>query len=128
MAKAKLRIGIRTDLVALSVVSLQIGPDRAQLAGTPVMDVLPPNPLTRESTAALAACCVDMSVVHLAGGLGLPTHVSLRSGSANAFFLADIEGAPSQTRCPWYPDTMRVYRRPPDGDCRDMIARIAAAL
>jgi hypothetical protein len=114
-------------------VSLQIGPARAQLAGTPVMDLLPATPPTWEATAALAACCraivsVDTSVVHLAGGLGVPTHVPLHRGLANMFFLADVDGAPWQHVCPWYPATTRVYRPPADGDCRDVIARIAAAL
>ena len=108
-------------------VALQVGPDRSQLDGTPVLDVLPANPLTFEPTAALAACCravvsIDTSIVHLAGGLGVPTHVPLHRGSANAFFLADVEGAPWQHVCPWYPDTMRVYRRPADGDAREAVA------
>ena len=38
-------------------VSLQVGRDRSQLAGTGVLDVLPANPLTFEAAAALAACC-----------------------------------------------------------------------
>jgi hypothetical protein len=112
-------------------VSLQVGPARSQIAGTRVKDVLPANPLTWEATAALAACCsrivsVDTSIVHLAGGLGIPTHVPLHR-AANPFFLADIEGAAWQHACPWYTG-MRVYRRPADGDCRDVIARIAEAL
>ena len=98
-----------------------------------MLDVLPANPLTFEATAALAACCravvsIDTSIVHLAGSLGVPTHVPLHRGSANAFFLADVDGAPWQHVCPWYPDTMRVYRRPADGDAREAVARIAAAL
>jgi hypothetical protein len=113
-------------------VSLQVGPERSQLAGTGVLDVLPANPPTFEATAALASLCraivsVDTSVVHLAGGLGVPTHVPLHP-AANPFFLADVEGAHWQHVCPWYPQTHRVYRRPADGDCRDVIARIAAAL
>ena len=62
-------------------VSLQVGRDRSQMAGTPVLDVLPANPDWFETAALVKACrcvvAVDTGVAHLAGALGVPLQLAL---------------------------------------------------
>jgi hypothetical protein len=64
-------------------VSLQVGRERAQLAGTPVLDVLPEHPAYADRAALIMAlrCCVtvDTSCWHLAGGLGAVVHLGRRA-------------------------------------------------
>jgi hypothetical protein len=104
-------------------VSLQIGPDRAQLAGTPVLDVLPPRPDWAETAALVMALrcvvCVDTAVAHLAGGLGVDVHLAMHA-EPNSYF--NVAGVPS----PWY-RTVTLYRGK-GADWSGAIARIAAAL
>lgn len=104
-------------------VSLQVGRDRAQLAGTPVLDVLPERPDWSETAALVKACraivTVDTGVVHLAGGLGAPVHL-LMHPEPTAYF--NVGGVAS----PWYPH-IKVYRGR-GGDWSDAVARILAAL
>ena len=104
-------------------VSLQVGRDRAQLSGTSVRDVLPPNPDWAETAALVMALrcivCVDTGVAHLAGGLGAPVHL-LMHHEPTAYFC--VRGVPS----PWYPH-IKVYRGR-GSDWSDAVERIAAVL
>ena len=104
-------------------VSLQVGRDRAQIAGTSVLDVLPPNPDWAETAALVMALrcivCVDTGVAHLAGGLGAPVHL-LMHHEPTAYFC--VRGVPS----PWYPH-IKVYRGK-GADWSDAVARITDAL
>jgi hypothetical protein len=87
-------------------VSLQVGQDRAQLAGTPVLDVLPAKPDWAESAALVGAlrciASVDTGVAHLAGGLGADVHLALHMEPTPYW---NVGGADS----PWYPRTL-VYQ------------------
>ena len=58
-------------------ISLQVGAERQQVSGTPVLDVLPPDP-DWDDTAALVAVLrcvvtVDTGTAHLAGAMGART-------------------------------------------------------
>jgi hypothetical protein len=104
-------------------VSLQVGQDRTQLSGTPVLDGLPARPDWSETAALIMACraivCVDTAVAHCAGGLGAPVHL-LMHNEPTAYFC--VRGVAS----PWYPH-FRVYRGK-GSDWSEAVARIAAAL
>jgi hypothetical protein len=87
-------------------VSLQVGQDRAEIAGTPVLDVLPDRPGWDETAALIMACrcvvAVDTAVVHCGGGLGAPVHLLLHN-EPNPYF--GVRGVAS----PWY-SRFKVYR------------------
>ena len=103
--------------------SLQVGRDRTQIAGTPVLDVLPANPDWFETAALVKACrcvvAVDTGVAHLAGALGVPLHLALHPEPQLYWSIAGYGDFP------WYKG-VRVYRS--RGDWAPVIPRIAAAL
>jgi Glycosyltransferase family 9 (heptosyltransferase) len=102
-------------------VSLQVGQDRAQLAGTPVFDVLPARPDWAEAAALVGALrcvvCVDTGVAHLAGALGADVHLALHMEPTPYWKVGGVDS-------PWYP-RVRVYQ---GRHWAPVIARIAAAL
>jgi hypothetical protein len=104
-------------------VSLQVGRDRLQVAGTPVLDVLPASPDWFETAALVKALrcvvAVDTGVSHLAGALGVPLHLALHP-EPQLYWCT-----PGYGDSPWYRG-VRVYRS--RGDWAPVIARIAAAL
>jgi len=78
-----------------------------------------------DSLAALIAGCdcvvsVDNSTVHLAGALGVPTHVLLPRG-------ADWRWGTDPARTLWY-DALRLYRQRHEGEWSDPLTALAAAL
>jgi hypothetical protein len=104
-------------------VSLQVGRDRSQVAGTDVLDVLAANPDWFE-TAALAKACrcvvaVDTGVAHLAGALGVPLHLALHDQPQLYWCITGFGDSP------WYRG-VKVYRS--RGDWAPVIARVTAAL
>jgi hypothetical protein len=112
-----------------TLVSLQVGPERAELANYPnVLDVLPAKP-TWADTAALIECLrgvvtVDTGVSHLAGGMGMPVMLTMHC-HGSWHYLADRPGTFWQTRSPWYPATA-LYRQSRSFHWDDVIQRISA--
>ena len=104
-------------------VSLQVGPARAQIAGTPVLDVLPPKPDWAETAALVKALrcvvAVDTGCAHLAGALGVPLHLLLHSEPQPYW---NVRGVPS----PWYRGVS--VHRGKGADWSEAVVRIAAAL
>jgi tetratricopeptide (TPR) repeat protein len=98
-------------------VSLQVGPERAQIKEwekTGLVDLLPEHP-TWADTAALIECLdlvvtVDTGVAHLAGAMGKPTWVMTQRNSSSWHFMCWRPGAAWNERSPWYPNT-RVFRQ-----------------
>ena len=108
-------------------ISLQVGAERQQVSGTPVLDVLPPDP-DWDDTAALVAVLryvvtVDTGTAHLAGAMGARTLVALH-GLPNLHWMTDTP--PWQDRSPWYPSATLYRRRA--GTWGDVVARIVADL
>jgi hypothetical protein len=76
-------------------------------------------------TAALVNCldlvvCVDTSVAHLAGAIGLPVWVALAA-------VADWRWLREREDTPWYP-AMRLFRQQRLGEWDDVFARMADEL
>ncbi len=112
-------------------ISLQVGPERAELEGVDgILDVLPKEP-SWDDTAALVSCLdcvvtVDTAVSHLAGALGKPVFLAMhREGSWH--YLADVPGASWVNSSPWYPNT-RLYRQTAVNRWDDVISRICLDL
>lgn len=63
----------------------------------------------------------DTSIVHLAGGLGIPTWVLLP-------YSAEWRWLHDRTDSPWYPNTMRLFRQEKPGDWDTVISGIVTAL
>lgn len=78
-----------------------------------------------ESTAAFCACldivvCVDTSVTHLAGALGIRTWVLIP-------FVPDWRWMRDREDTPWYPN-MKLYRQRTAGDWDEVLERVAGDL
>lgn len=94
------------------------------LASRPVdLPVLNPAgcPFDMADTAALVAACdlvvtVDTMIAHLAGALGRPTWLLLKSAP-------DWRWDPARIDTPWYPAT-RLYVQPRAGDWASVVARV----
>jgi hypothetical protein len=108
--------------------SLQKGPARDQLAGSP--SAMKPHDLTGQlrdfaDTAALIeqldlVLTVDTAVAHLAGALGKPVWVFLPANH-------DWRWMRDRDDSPWYP-TMRLFKQKTLGDWSQPVARAKAAL
>ncbi|SFR77719.1 Glycosyltransferase family 9 (heptosyltransferase) [Sphingomonas jatrophae] len=82
-------------------------------------------PFDFAETAALVAGCalvitVDTMIAHLAGALGRPTWLMLKSDP-------DWRWSPHDRRSPWY-DSMRLYAQPQAGDWEHVVDRVARDL
>jgi hypothetical protein len=116
-------------------VSLQVGPERAEVAGTPVLDVLPGHAFDWAETAALLSACravvsVDTAVAHLAGALGVELHLLLLAPVPIYWALRPDGGG---IDCPIYADATCYLRGGFVAGCdiggwSDVASRIAAAL
>jgi len=112
----------------VSLVSIQKGPTEGQAAnppgGFPLLN-LSPDIRDFADTAAIMAgldlvVCVDTSVAHLAGALGVPVWVLLP-------FAPDWRWMLDREDSPWYP-TMRLFRQDRQGSWDDAIDRLEHAL
>lgn len=87
------------------------------------LPVLNPDgcPFDMDATASLVASCalvitVDTMIAHLAGALGRPTWLLLKSDP-------DWRWTPGATRSPWYP-TMRLYSQTQPGDWAPVVRAV----
>ncbi len=106
--------------------SLQQGAHAHDLAASR----LPIEPLSRhtQEVTALAAAMLELDLIvtvdcmaaHLAGALGRPVWTLLRHD-------ADWRWMTDRSDSPWYP-TMRLFRQQREGDWRDVVDKLAAAL
>ena len=112
----------------VSLVSIQKGPTEAQAAtppgGFPLLN-LSPDIRDFADTAAIMAgldlvVCVDTSVAHLAGALGIPVWVLVP-------FAPDWRWMLDREDSPWYP-TMRLFRQDRPGSWDGAMDRLERAL
>ncbi|CAO3411651.1 DUF6165 family protein [Azospirillum largimobile] len=112
----------------VSLVSIQKGPTEGQAAnppgGFPLLN-LSPDIRDFADTAAIMAgldlvVCVDTSVAHLAGALGVPVWVLVP-------FAPDWRWMLDREDSPWYP-TMRLFRQDRPGSWDDAMNRLERAL
>lgn len=112
----------------VSLVSIQKGPTEGQAAtppgGFPLLN-LSPDIKDFADTAAIMAnldlvVCVDTSVAHLAGALGVPVWVLVP-------FAPDWRWMLDREDSPWYP-TMRLFRQDRPGSWHNAIDRLERAL
>jgi tetratricopeptide (TPR) repeat protein len=116
------------EVPGVSLVSLQKGPGAEQLAlfaqRRLVLDLGPRLADWSDTAAALnrldLVISVDSAVAHLAGALGKPTWVALRSASEWRWLL-DREDSP------WYP-SLRLFRQTRPGDWTSVFSRIVGEL
>jgi tetratricopeptide (TPR) repeat protein len=127
-------------------ISLQVGPERAQLAEKrpwavygqepfyKIADVLPERPSWAETAALVAnldlVITVDTAVAHLAGAMGKPVWVMCQRDAASWHFMCWREGAPWNERSPWYPSAriFRQHRFDEPHRWGDVVDDVAAAL
>ena len=116
------------SIPGVSLVSIQKGPTEGQAAnppgGFPLLN-LSPDIKDFADTAAIMAnldlvVCVDTSVAHLAGALGVPVWVLVP-------FAPDWRWMLDREDSPWYP-TMRLFRQDRPGNWDDAIDRLERAL
>ncbi|MDR6774053.1 tetratricopeptide repeat protein [Azospirillum sp. BE72] len=112
----------------VSLVSIQKGPTEGQAAnppgGFPLLN-LSPDIRDFADTAAIMAgldlvVCVDTSVAHLAGALGVPVWVMVP-------FAPDWRWMLDREDSPWYP-TMRLFRQDRPGSWDNALDRLERAL
>ncbi|MBF0851844.1 glycosyltransferase family protein [Gluconobacter sp. R75690] len=114
------------DVEGIRFVSFQLGTPKNQIAetGLPVIDATDGITDFADTAARLYGVdlliSVDTSIVHLAGGLGLPVWMVSRS---DACWRWGETGATT----PWYP-SMRIFRQPRSGDWETPVAEIADLL
>ncbi|HEV2568000.1 glycosyltransferase family 9 protein [Sphingomonas sp.] len=99
------------------------GPTLTLVAEPAELDVLNPSgcPFDIGATAGLVAgadlvITVDTMIAHLAGALGRPTWLLLKSDP-------DWRWAPDRRTSPWYP-SMRLYVQPRTGDWKSVLAEV----
>ena len=114
-------------------VSLQIGPEREQIAthGDGIIDLLPEEP-SWDDTAALIetldlVVTVDTGVAHLAGAMGKPTWLMMQKDGASWHFMCERPGFAWNTRSPWYP-SIRIFRQHVQGEWDGVVTSVAKAL
>lgn len=112
---------LRTDL---PFVSLQVGPERAQIARRNSSDLLPSSP-TWADTAALIDCLdlvitADTAVAHLAGAMGKRVWVMMHTEGSWHWMTDRVDS-------PWYPSAT-LYRQERPHDWAPVIERIARDL
>ena len=115
------------EVDGVSWFSLQVGDrsgDISSLDGVKITDL---SPWLADFAETAAAVCrldlvisVDTSVAHLAGALGRPTWLLLRYPPEWRWLLEREDS-------PWYP-TARLFRQRQEGDWRDAVREVAAAL
>ncbi|MFM7264493.1 MAG: glycosyltransferase family 9 protein, partial [Cyanobium sp.] len=115
-----------------SFLSLQKGPGSEQLAAcsfrhrfVAAQEAIDQSWDFLETAAILAACdhliCADSAVAHLAGGLGHPTALLLKT---NPDWRWGLEGE----RSFWYAPSLRLFRQLRRGDWHEVVGRVAATL
>ena len=114
------------------LISLHKGEGESQLRGLPdgmKVETLGPDydagPDAFLDAAGAIACCdlvitSDTAIAHLAGALGLPTWVALKT-------FPDWRWLQDRDDCPWYP-TMRLFRQKSPGDWRGVFEEMEEAL
>ena len=114
------------DIDGVRFLSFQFGEARRQLAASnwPIVDAMEGVADFADTAARLAGVdlliSVDTSMVHLAGGLGMPV-----------WLLSRFDGCwrwlERRNDSPWYP-SMRIFRQPSPGDWSSVVAEVATAL
>ena len=114
------------DIDGVRFVSFQFGEARGQLAASkrPVVDAMDGVADFADTAARLVGIdlliSVDTSMVHLAGGLGVPV-----------WMLSRFDGCwrwlESRNDTPWYP-SMRIFRQPSPGDWPSVVAEVGNGL
>ena len=109
----------------VTLISLQKGPGREQLAGLPGLVDLGSELADLADTAAALqhldlVVTVDTAVAHLAGALGVVAWVVLP-------FLPDWRWQLERTDSPWYP-SLRLFRQSRPGEWDEVFERVAAAV
>jgi tetratricopeptide (TPR) repeat protein len=123
---SRLLPALRQPCVELHVVQRDIGAADAEwLRGAPDTHVHADRLADFAETAALLSCmdlvvCVDTSLAHLAGAMGLPVWTLVQVG-------ADFRWMTGRADTPWYP-TMRLFRQTAWRDWEPAIAQVSAAL
>lgn len=108
--------------------SLQVGERRREIAESGLGERLPDLGAACGSFADTAAAlreldlliCVDTSIAHLAGGLGLPVWLLLP-------WMPDWRWLLEREESPWYP-SLRLFRQTAAGDWEGVVARLCQAL
>ena len=106
-------------------VSLQLGPDNAEVAARYGLECHAAELSDLAETAALIAALdlvvsVDSCVAHLAGALGVPVWIMLP-------FAPDWRWMIGRTDSPWY-ESVRLFRQSRAGDWRDVIDAVVEQL
>jgi precorrin-6B methylase 2 len=117
-----------TEVEGVRFYSLQKGERAQQIGSTPsfasIVDLGPELCDFAETAAVIGELdlliCVDTSVAHLAGALGMPVWVLVP-------MPADWRWLEGREDSPWYP-TMRLFRQVRQGDWEEVIGRVKAAL
>ncbi len=112
----------------VSLVSIQKGPTEGQAAnppgGFPLLNLSPDIHDFADTAAIMAGLdlvvCVDTSVAHLAGALGVPVWVMVP-------FAPDWRWMLDRDDSPWYP-TMRLFRQDRPGSWENALDRLEQAL
>jgi tetratricopeptide (TPR) repeat protein len=115
-------------LSGLRLVSLQHGPQAAELLAQP--PGLGVEPLVTETTSMMELAgivvnldlviSVDTMVAHVAGALGVPVWTVLR-------YATNWRWPRTSSRSPWYP-TMRLFRQTKSGDWQSALCQVRSAL
>ncbi|ALG75516.1 hypothetical protein VY88_28315 [Azospirillum thiophilum] len=116
------------SIPGVSLVSIQKGPTEGQAAnppgGFPLLNLSPDIHDFADTAAIMAGLdlvvCVDTSVAHLAGALGVPVWVMVP-------FAPDWRWMLDRDDSPWYP-TMRLFRQERPGSWDGAIHRLERAL
>ena len=106
--------------------SLQKGVKDSEIQGTPVVHFGDKTDDFYDTAVLLAQMdlliCVDTSVAHLAGALGVPCWVLIPD------YDTDWRWQRNRNDSPWYPEIIRLFRQRSDGDWPSVIQEVAVAL